>query len=152
MVKEKSMGFLHTEQYGMSNLWWLSASAQKLCNSLLFNPDLSGARGGRSCVETQSWLPNAPHHPPLCLLRPQKDQDFSCIKGWLNYQQETPFCMCAYSVSCSGRRGAEKIRLILNVFSIVASDLTSPSHSGSTGKVLIVRMTLTDISELLAFL
>lgn len=43
--------------------------------------DTGGPWGGWSCVEAQSGLPNASHHPPLSLLRPQKDKDLSCIKG-----------------------------------------------------------------------
>lgn len=50
--------------------------------------DISGSRGGWSRVEAQSRLPHAPHHPPLCLLRPQEDQDVSCIKGLFICQQK----------------------------------------------------------------
>lgn len=55
---------------------------------LVFISDISGSRGGWSRVEAQSWLPHAPHHPPLCLLRPQEDQDVSCIKGLFICQQK----------------------------------------------------------------
>lgn len=63
---------------------WLQLPTLTLCSV----SDPSGSRGGWSRVEAQSRLPDAPHHPPLCLLRPQEDQDVSCIKGLFFGQQK----------------------------------------------------------------
>lgn len=67
---------------------------------LVFVSDISGSRGGWSRVEAQSWLPHAPHHPPLCLLRPQEDQDVSCIKGLFTCQHKPQARLSLSSAAC----------------------------------------------------
>lgn len=52
---------------------------------------VGGPRGGGGHVKAKPRLPHAPHHPPLCLLRPQEDQDLSRVKGWWRNDPARPF-------------------------------------------------------------